>query len=208
VPAEIEPPRSSQPVLELTDKQKAAWLDAVRGNHSAGNRSVLKHIGVTVPKTYVAAHGDERTTQAPPSKADIDAYLAANPDFRDDYLEARGYSDDQIRAELVRRAIDGIDEPIYHQGVIVGEVRRYSDRLLEFLARTRLPEALALQHARHHVEVTGAGGGPVEIEDRSATLADVARVLEAAGALAQLRSGPSRNPVPDAPPLLPALPPA
>lgn len=36
------------------------------------------------------------------------------------------------------------------------------------------------------VELTGAGGGPVVIEDRSASLADVARVLEAVGALTAL----------------------
>jgi hypothetical protein len=191
-------PHSSQPepVLELTDEQKAAWLNAVRGNHSAGNRSVLKHIGVTVPKTYVANGGHERTTQAPPSKAEIDAYLAANPDFRDDYLEARGYSDDQIRAELVRRAIDGIDEPIYHQGVMVGEVRRYSDRLLEFLARTRLPEALALQAHRQQIEVSGPEGGPIEVQ-QGVSLADVAAVLRRAGAIPGLGSG-------DALPALPA----
>jgi hypothetical protein len=189
-------PHNSQPVLELTDEQKAAWLDAVRGNHSAGNRSVLKHIGVTVPKTYVANGGHERTTHAPPSKAEIDAYLTANPDFRDDYLEARGYSDDQIRAELVRRAIDGIDEPIYHQGVMVGEVRRYSDRLLEFLARTRLPEALALQAHRQQIEVSGPEGGPIEVQ-QGVSLADVAAVLRRAGAIPGLGSG-------DALPALPA----
>lgn len=46
------------------------------------------------------------------------------------------------------------------------------------------------------VEVTGADGGPVEIEDRSASLADVARVLEAVGALAELSGGAARDTLP------------
>lgn len=51
---------------------------------------------------------------------------------------------------------------------------------------------------KHQLEVTGQDGGPITIEDRSASLADVARVLEAVGALAELSRGPAR----------PALPPA
>lgn len=39
------------------------------------------------------------------------------------------------------------------------------------------------------VEVTGREGGPIQVEDRSASLADVARVLEAAGALAAIHGG-------------------
>lgn len=52
------------------------------------------------------------------------------------------------------------------------------------------------------VEHTGPGGGPVQIEDRSASLQEVARVLEAVGALAQLGSGASGDEVPDARTLL------
>lgn len=46
------------------------------------------------------------------------------------------------------------------------------------------------------VEVTGADGAPIEIEDRSASLADVARVLEAVGALASVGGGAARQELP------------
>ena len=44
-------------------------------------------------------------------------------------------------------------------------------------------------HERAQVEVTGADGGAIQVEDRSASLADVARVLEAVGALAGVGGG-------------------
>lgn len=111
---------------------------------------------------------------------------------------------DSIRQELFRRGIDGWDEPIYQGGKLVGAKRVFSDACLIALAKMRLPEA----RDRLALTVAGPGGGPVQIEDRSATLADVARILEAAGALAQLGGGTGRADVPDTRQVLPALPPA
>lgn len=57
----------------------------------------------------------------------------------------------QSRAELYRRAIDSWDEPVYSRrtGAQIGTIRRYSDQLLEVIAKAKLrefserPEALA-----------------------------------------------------------------
>ena len=54
---------------------------------------------------------------------------------------------DTIRGEMHRRAVEGVEEPVfgsqgYGEGTgIVGHVTKYSDRLLVELARHRLPEA-------------------------------------------------------------------
>ena len=45
-----------------------------------------------------------------------------------------------IHAEIRRRAIEGVDRPIYQGGELVGTEKVYSDRLLEILARAHLPE--------------------------------------------------------------------
>jgi hypothetical protein len=45
-----------------------------------------------------------------------------------------------IETEIKRRAIDGWLEPIYQKGEQVGEVRRYSDRMLELHAKRHIPE--------------------------------------------------------------------
>jgi hypothetical protein len=45
-----------------------------------------------------------------------------------------------LEDEAVRRAVLGIQEPIYHKGEIVGYVNRYSDTLLAFLLKGRRRE--------------------------------------------------------------------
>src|SRR5205807_601275 len=45
-----------------------------------------------------------------------------------------------IEAEIRRRAMEGWDEPVYQQGARVGTVRKYSDTLLIFYAKRRMPE--------------------------------------------------------------------
>jgi hypothetical protein len=56
--------------------------------------------------------------------------------FRAAWDEALRAGADAIAArfdgELMRRAVDGVDEPVLHNGKIVGERKRYSDRLLMF----------------------------------------------------------------------------
>ncbi len=55
-----------------------------------------------------------------------------------------------IEAEIRRRAIDGWEEPVYQQGNLVGTVRKYSDTLLIFYAKRRMPE----YREKHQLDVT------------------------------------------------------
>lgn len=65
-------------------------------------------------------------------RRDVVALSESNKDFESRYVEARGYDADAIRNELRRRAMgDG-----------------GSDRLLQFVAQLRLPEARELQRMR------------------------------------------------------------
>lgn len=75
-----------------------------------------------------------------------------------------------------------------------------------WLLERTAPGEFALKEGVQRVEHTGADGGAIKIEDRSASLADVARVLEAVGALAQLGRGTDRAALPDNRALLPAPP--
>lgn len=42
--------------------------------------------------------------------------------------------------EAIRRGTDGWDEPVFHQGMVVGHKRKYSDKLLEFVIRANFEE--------------------------------------------------------------------
>jgi hypothetical protein len=56
-----------------------------------------------------------------------------------------------LEDEARRRAVDGVEEPVYQGGELVGVVRKYSDRLLEFLLRARRP-AVYRENARIEVD--------------------------------------------------------
>lgn len=84
---------------------------------------------------------------------------------------------ERMESEAFRRAVEGVDEPVYHQGVAVDTVKKYSDTLLIFMLKSRRPEKY---RERHQVEHTGPAGGPVDVNvnldaDGRAKLADVLR---------------------------------
>jgi len=65
---------------------------------------------------------------------------------------------DVLRAEAFRRAVQGVEEPVFHRGREIAVVRKYSDQLLGLLLRAHAPEHNPVE--KH--EITGRGGGPIE----------------------------------------------
>lgn len=66
---------------------------------------------------------------------------------------------DRLEAEAWRRAVDGIEEPVYQQKELVGHVKKYSDTLLVTLLTAHKPDKYAKRTKNEH---TGANGGPIE----------------------------------------------
>jgi hypothetical protein len=63
-----------------------------------------------------------------------------DPLFEEAYQEALSQFRDRIEAEVFQRGMIGHDEPIFYMGVVVGWVRKPSDRMLELLAKRHVPE--------------------------------------------------------------------
>jgi hypothetical protein len=61
-------------------------------------------------------------------------------EFAELFEEATQEGADTLEAEARRRAVDGVDEPVYYQGDVVGHVRKFSDLLLMFLLKGLRPE--------------------------------------------------------------------
>lgn len=81
----------------------------------------------------------------------------ADPQFEEDYQDARKDGDDIIRAEIMRRGVDGVKRAIYHDGKVVGYKQEYSDQLLMFLAKSRMPEEFGDKlTTEHNVKFDGA----------------------------------------------------
>jgi hypothetical protein len=77
------------------------------------------------------------------------------------FEQARSEATDSLEHEAVRRARDGVLEPVYQGGKKVGSIRKYSDTLLIFLLKGAKPEVY-----RERVEHTGKDGGPIETAAR------------------------------------------
>lgn len=104
-----------------------------------------------------------------------------DPAFSAAFDQAAVEATDRLEAEARRRAVDGVDEPVFHRGEEVATVKKYSDLLLIFLLKGALPSKYRERH-----EVTGAGGGPIEL---SAYVYLPSNGREAAGA--ELREAPA-----------------
>lgn len=80
-----------------------------------------------------------------------------DPEFATAVDEAIDMASDKLEREARRRAIDGVEEPIYQGGQLVGTRLVFSDSLLSLLLKGRRKRVFA-----ERVETTGADGGPVQ----------------------------------------------
>jgi hypothetical protein len=92
------------------------------------------------------------------SRRSVYNWLERDQDFKDRFEDAEEDVRDEIREEIHRRAIEGVDEPVYQRGVLVGHVRKYSDAILLKMAAARLPEyrSLATSNQPKVAEEAGA----------------------------------------------------
>lgn len=72
--------------------------------------------------------------------------------FKAQWDEALGIGVWTLEEEAIRRAVKGVDEPVFYQGRSVGAVRKYSDTLLIFLLKAHDPEKY-----RERIDMTSKG---------------------------------------------------
>ena len=63
-----------------------------------------------------------------------------DPEFRALWEEALEVSIDLLETQARSLAVNGVDEPVYQNGVLVGHKRRYSEKMLEILLKAHRPE--------------------------------------------------------------------
>ena len=67
------------------------------------------------------------------------ALRRADDGFRREWHQALEEALDDLEAELRRRAMDGVDKPVFYAGKECGSVRTYSDALGMFILKSRRP---------------------------------------------------------------------
>ena len=80
-----------------------------------------------------------------------------DPDFAAQCELAIEMSADKLEQEARRRALEGVEEPVYQGGQLVGTRLVYSDSLLALMLKGRRKKVFA-----DRTELTGANGGPVK----------------------------------------------
>lgn len=96
------------------------------------------------------------------------AHKRSDEAFAKNWEEAIDLSTDLLEGEAVRRAREGVTEPMVSNGKVVAHVQKYSDNLLMFLLKARLPKVYRENMA---MELSGKDGGPIEVTDARAKLA-------------------------------------
>lgn len=79
-------------------------------------------------------------------------WLQKDPEYAAAFAEAEEQAVEVLEREMRRRAVEGVEEPVWHKGEQVGSVRKYSDVLLIFALKAARPERY---RDNHRVELAG-----------------------------------------------------
>jgi len=74
------------------------------------------------------------------SSSTVYAHRARFAGFARDWDAAMAEALDELECQLIERARNGVEKPVYYRGEVVGSVRSYSDALAMFLLRAKRPE--------------------------------------------------------------------
>lgn len=120
--------------------------------HHPKKRAVLAAYALTANQTVAAVAADV-------NRGTVGRWLKEDADFAAAMAEAAEEAADRIEAEIIRRGVKGVTKNVWHNGKIVGQELHYSDVLLIFFAKAMRPEKY-----RDRYEISGPGGGPLQIE--------------------------------------------
>ncbi len=83
-------------------------------------------------------------------------WISKDKEYQQAFAEAEVAATDALIQEARRRAIQGVEEPVFYKGELVETIRKYSDTLLIFLIKGALPEVY-----RERYEFSG-GAKPIQ----------------------------------------------
>lgn len=89
----------------------------------------------------------------------------SDPDFRAEWDAAVGETVELLEKKLFERAVDGWDEPVFHQGVRCGVVRKFSPTLMIFALKCWNPR-------RYNIAPGDLDGAGTAAKDGAAKLAE------------------------------------
>lgn len=107
-------------------------------------------------------HVQKAVTASGLARRSVYAWRDSDPEFAQRWTDAREAYVDKLEAEAYRRAVEGTEKGVWHQGAMVGTERQYSDSLLALMLKAKRKREYG---DASRVELTGADGGPVKVEE-------------------------------------------
>lgn len=107
--------------------------------------SVTNEIQHAKKRAFLAAYAECGTITQAAEIANIDRcthyeWIKTDPIYAKAFEVAHQKSIERLEQEARRRAVEGVEEPVYQGGKKVGVVRKYSDTLLIFLLKGAAPD--------------------------------------------------------------------
>ena len=103
------------------------------------------------------------------SRRSVYEYKEADAEFASRWQEADDLAVDRMEKEADRRALDGTEKPVFHQGNECGRIREFSDVLLMFRLKGKRPK---IYRDNASVELAGKNGGKIQTEHSLAGVPD------------------------------------
>ncbi len=107
--------------------------------------AVVDRIGHIKKREYIAAYSENgnirlscELTQV--ARSTYFKWMQDDPEFAEAIMVAKDCAIERLEQEARRRAVEGVEKPVYQQGQQVGTIREYSDTLLIFLLKGLRPE--------------------------------------------------------------------
>lgn len=100
-------------------------------------------------------------------QATLDDHRKRNPEFAAQVVAARQRFTESLETEAHRRAVDGVEKPVYQNGKLVGHVKQYSDTLLLAILKKHDPS-----YRERVVDVNVGAGGVLVVGERPPTAED------------------------------------
>lgn len=104
--------------------------------------------------------------EAEVSRKSLKKWYDEDAEFREECDDAIEGGTDRLEDEAVRRGQRGYRKAVYHQGVVVGYERVYSDTLLTLNLKARRKDKF---RENASIEHAGPGGGPIQTQQVSLT---------------------------------------
>lgn len=136
-------------------------LSKAQNKNASDCRSRKKRFLIAFSQTGVIQHA---VRQVGISREVVTKWRKTDPKFAEDFQSAYEDSTERMEAEVVRRAVDGWQRPVYQKGFLCGYVTEFSDTLLMFKLRARKPQVYRDNATVEHAGKIGVThGGQVAV---------------------------------------------